>query len=384
MNILGTLEDTFERWLTAPSVNAAGQIGLARIVYSLFYLWTLSQLHFTEVVQRAVIQWEPATIFSGALPPSASALSLGESLLAGALLLLLFGIWTRWITLAVLVLGCWLMSADNAAFAVDRTSALLVFYVPFLMIFSRWGSTYSLDAHLRQRRGQPVPEVTDSSWQFIWPARALLLILAYLFMTGGYRKLTAGDWLAYPDWLSGLLYSKSVISYLQNGTPMSPLAPLLVSLPWLTTLGQYSVIVFEFTFPLVLFSRFFRALILRMLPLFHVFNAFVLGIPFPYVIGFYPFLVDWQRLRPDRLRRPALAHLPSVGLIGGAAGLAALIALTWNTTPVPRFLFSVGGLFNSNYGIWGLIFAGWLAWNLADLYAWFRRRANPSIIPGAA
>ncbi len=383
MNILGTLEDRFERWLTAPAVHAAGRIGLARIVYCLFYLWILARLHYTEAAQRIPIQWEPTTIFSTLPPPTANTLSLGESLLAALLVLLLVGFLTRWVTVGVLIVGCLLMAADHAAFLADRTSALTVFFVPLLMTFSRWGSTYSLDFLLRKRRGQPVPGVMDSAWQYIWPAQALLLILAFLFMTGGFRKLRSGDWLAYPDWLSGLLYSKSVISYLQNGTPMSPLVPLLVSMPILPMLGQYAVIVFEFTFPLVLFSRFFRALYLRTLPLFHIFNAFVLGIPFPFVLGLYVFFVDWQRLRPDRARLPFLTRIPSMALIAGAVLVAALTGLGWNTTPVPRFVFSLGGWLNNNYGIWGVVFVGWLVWNLADLVGWHRTGRTRAAQSGA-
>lgn len=374
MNVLGTLEARFEQWLSQPVPNAAGRIGLARIVYCLFSLWLFSRLYLVESAGRAVLQWNPPTVFSWLPPPSPELLLVGESLLIGVVVLLLLGYQVRLMTLALLGLGLFWGAFKTSAFTLDRVSALMLVLVPLIMLFSEWGSTYSLDALLKRRRGQPVPAPSDSDWRYAWPAKTLLVLMAFLFFTSGYYKLAAGDWLRYDNWIQGLLFSKSVHSYLQNGTPMHPVAILLSSVPWLATLSQYGIMLFEISFPLALFSRFIRRTYLRLLPLFHVFNAYVLGILFPYVIGAYPFYVDWQKLRPDRLKLPLLERAPAPLLVGGTVLLAGIIALLWNTTRIPRTIFGLGGILNNNYGIWGVIFAGWAIWNLVELISWLRQR----------
>ena len=48
-----------DRWLTAPEVNAAGRIGLFRVLYGLFLLWIGSQGYFSIMAQTPTAAWQP-------------------------------------------------------------------------------------------------------------------------------------------------------------------------------------------------------------------------------------------------------------------------------------------------------------------------------------
>ena len=96
--------DAFFGWLNAPVANAAGRLGLFRIVYGLFYLWYLATQSpgMIGITPNSFYEW-PITILQGwPMPPSVAFIENIESLLAGCLVLLTIGCWTR--TMNVLVL----------------------------------------------------------------------------------------------------------------------------------------------------------------------------------------------------------------------------------------------------------------------------------------
>ncbi|ESA32083.1 hypothetical protein N836_28420 [Leptolyngbya sp. Heron Island J] len=381
MNFLQRLEHRYVHWLTRPAQNAAGRMGLYRIIYSFFYLWFLSPLQFSELSLVPISHWDPTVLFSGLPPLPSIGYPVMEVLLVMALVLLLLGYKTRLATLAVLVMGFGLAAFRTGFLIQERTIVLTVFYVPLFMLFSKWGETYSIDALLRQKRGEPVTSPHTSSWRYIWPARGLLVILSLLFLSAAVVKFIEGAWLVQPRLVGDFILAKGVKSHLTNGFPIHPLGPQIGRTNALAIPSQYVVLLFETCFVLVLFNRFAQALILRLAPIFHSFNTLLLGIPFTSVLSMYAAFPDWQvlydRFYPKALRIKGLDQLPSSLLATGSVGLAVIIGLLWNTTPIPRSVF---GLFNllSYKTLWFALLPFVLLWIFAPL--WQRLRGRKPLV----
>ncbi len=371
MNFFKKLEVSFEQWLSAPATNAAGRIGLYRILYSLFFLWFFSYLRFTELALIPASQLNPPLLFSWLTKPPEWFFPIAESLLAATLVLLLVGYRTRLVTVLVFFLGFGLAGIRASLFLKEHTIMLVVFYVPLFMSFSDWGSTYSIDAILRRRRGQFVPDPKDSSWRYIWPSRGLMVVLGFLFASAAIIKFRKLDWITNPHFVSDFMLRKSVESYLNNGFPINPIVPPLANFDFFIIPAQYIVLLFEAAFILVLFNRFARAIIFRVVLIFHSFNTFFLGIPFASVLSIYLAFPDWQalyqRFYPKWLRLTWLKSLSSPVLVKGSLILAVLTGLLWDTTPIPRAVFGLFGLVDY-HTIWFIIFPLSIIWIAVSIY----------------
>lgn len=368
MHFLQSVEARFLQWLSAPAKNAAGRMGLYRIIYSFFCLWFFSQLEFSELKSVPASEWEPPVLFFWLGPPPEWFFPVAESVLAASLVLLLLGYRTRLATLLVFLSGFSLATVRGSLLLQERTIVLPIFYVPLLMLFSEWGSTYSIDAITKRH---PTPQ--DESWRYIWPARGLMIVLGILYFTSALFKLT-GAWVTNPHFVSRFVLEKSIDSYLDNGLTPNPLGPLLARSAFIVP-AQYVVLLFEAAFILVLFSSVARAVFFRLVLLFHSCNTFFLGIPFAAVLSVYAAFPDWQslyqRFYPQWLRLTWLKTLPAATLNGSSLFLAVLVGVLWNTTPIPRRAFSLFGLLDYQT-IWFAIFPLALLWLVVSVYRWLR------------
>ncbi|NEZ54743.1 hypothetical protein [Adonisia turfae] len=380
MRFFQRIERRYVQWLTRPAQNAAGRMGLYRIVYSLFYLWFLSPLNFSELNLVPASRWDPTILLSGLSPLPDGGYAAMETLLVMALVLLLLGYRTRLATLGVLLMGFGLAGFRTGFLIQERTIVLTVFYVPLFMLFSRWGETYSIDALLKQKHGHPATSPHSSSWRYIWPARGLMVILSILFLSAAAVKLMEVAWLVEPRLVGDFILAKGVKSHLTNGFPIHPLGPHIGRTAALSIPSQYVVLLFETCFVLVLFNRFAQALLFRLAPIFHSFNTLLLGIPFTSVLSMYAAFPDWQKLYerfyPKVLRLQCLNKLPSSLLAAGSMGSALLVGLLWNTTPMPRQVFGLFGLL-SYQTLWFALLPFVLIWICSPL--WRRLRGDQSL-----
>jgi hypothetical protein len=340
MSILRSMNTWIDRWLTAPEVNAAGRMGLFRIVYGLFYLWTTRPLSYFWVwMEIPQDQWSPIL--------TARRLQLGRPdpvlfeimpvIMLVSLVLLIIGFRTRLATLFVLVSGIFLWGTYYSFTGkVDHADTFLVAYIPAIMLFSRWGSTYSLDTVLKARRGQSVNPRTDT-WQYIWPMRAVLLLTALMFFGAGYYKLRGGQWLTDMDLFPRLLLSQNAITAV-NSTP-NPLNPIIAGIPLIHVPLQFGGILFELLFPLVLFNRIVRNLFVSAGLLFHAFNLYLLGINASPMIIMYLTFVDWQAVYDRWWPLKSSTHLQRLSspvLVGLTLALAAIVPFLWQDVNLIR------------------------------------------------
>lgn len=356
-------------WLTAPEANAAGRVGLFRILFSAFYLWYLSpypaasQSDLPAALRSRILLIE---YLPQRLPPIF--FELLESILVAALVVLMIGFCVRLATALVLVSGC-VLEALNVSFNGEHSTVFLVFYIPFFMLLSgRWGHTYSLDALLRRRgRGHSV-EPSDPSWPYFLPARSALVVLSALFLSSAVFKVIPGStWLWHSSFMPNLLLQKNVRAAVLD-LPLNPLAAFISETPVVYKALCYQVVLFEGFFILSLFNRKLRQFFLALALIFHSASALWLVVTFTPILIVYALFVDWQALRqrlwPGRIG--LLDPVPSPALICATAILAGAAGVLWNSGEGFRAALNVGGLLDWRT-IWYPVLPLALAWCLIAL-----------------
>jgi hypothetical protein len=127
-----------------------------------------------------------------------------------------------------------------------------------------------------------------------WPLRLVQVLLCQIYFFAGYAKLVTSG-LAWPT-------AENVRRYLLllnqglSGHPASSAGYALADVPWACALLGWGGLVFELVFPLVLFSRTARLVLLPLAVLFHVANGVLFRIFFQDVFLLLLF-VDWGRRR---------------------------------------------------------------------------------------
>ncbi len=367
-------------WFTRPSANAAGQVGLYRIVFGLGYLWHVSLFDVGAIVgapnppREALpfLQLVPSATSSGALQGL-------EMVLVGALVLLVAGLWVPMSTAVVLVAGI-AREGYFSQFDIENGNLMLVFLIPLLaLVSSVWGETYSLDAWRYRRRDGTASESTNDAWSFALLARASIVLLAVLFPIAGILKMTGnGTWLRDGSLLPALMLERSVDASLM-GWFANPLGPWFATHASWGIWLQAGVIVFELSFVLLLMGGTVRRVMLGFAMVFHALSALVLLVSFNGVLAAYGTLVDWESgWQQIRVRRPLPALRQRAGALGpfvwsvGAGVLAVAIAFSWHQGAAD--VFNVWGLLTwrtpwlvvAPVAIVGLL---WRQWRASSLHA---------------
>ena len=334
-----------DSWFVAPEPNAAGRMGLFRIVYAIFYLWHLSlfDLRASSGMPRhhqqrlAVLTWLPQD-------PSPAVLQGLDMAMVCALVLLALGLRVRLMTCVVLLIGV-VREAYPSTVDVENANVFLVFYIPlFMLIVGRWGDTYSIDATWRRERDATRVEPSDSTWEHFLPARASLVILVALFVSSPlFKAAFGGTWLKQHDLFSMLMLQRNVEAA-ALGLPTNPLAPWIAVHPTIGWSLQLSVLVFEGLFFLALLGRSLRTFFFAVNLVFHSINALWVLVTFTPILAVYAMFVDWQALWSRVAPRRALPSLSGRTWTAIALVLAPVVMLTWHLGL--RAVFNAGGLLN--------------------------------------
>jgi hypothetical protein len=323
-----------EQWFAASESNAAGRLGLYRILYGLWFAWLLTSIDLEALAARPAPPPAPVGIIRilelTGLMQHPGALSYGLALGMGiGVTLLTFGLATRLSTLMVVVCSSILFAWDSSFGKVVDKYVLLGSLVPLWMLFSRWGETYSLDTLIRKRRGRSTPSASESGWEFSWPLRAVLVFIAVLYFSSGYTKAVEGSWLHNPYVLLDKISDNLNHASVGRLSPIEMVLYLLtVRAPALFVVGQYLALAFELSFPLALFRQDLRTIVFSAAAAFHTLTAIILGIGFAPMIIVLAIAVDWQALY-ERFRPLAgsRGNGPTRPLVLGLIGLAVALSL---------------------------------------------------------
>lgn len=366
-----------DRWLTERQPHARQSLGIFRILYSVFYLWILSFQH-ARMLAGLPSDSRSRIVLVLWFPFDAPPLVFGvlEMFLVAALVLLLFGWQTRLATAAVLVFGA-VLEALLSVGDKENGTVFVTFFIPGFMLLAGcpWGDAYSLDA--ARRPGQHNDGNGDSG-HYVIPGRAALALLVTLFVSAGISKV-AGDgvWLRHPKLMAHFMLYHNIESVLM-GLPPNPHAPLIAQTPAIHVPIHFSVLLFEVSFLLALFSPRLRQFYLAGALLFQTINSLWFVVTFTPLIITYCLFVDWESLKrrflPERQAR-SLSIFRSRFAPIAVCLLAAGVAITWDMGRFTRSIFSAGGMIDWRSIFWPILpLALWLvartSWQL--LSPWIR------------
>lgn len=255
-NLLTSISSTIENWLKVPEKNAAGRLGIYRILYSSFYLWYLSDLPASDLAGLPGSLYVNRILLTTYFPkPLTPVIFQGlEVILVTFLFLLLLGFRVRLATLSVLVIGC-LIETFKFGLNAERAAVFLVFHIPLAMLFFRsWGDTYSVDSLLRRKPESLTTSPNDSSWVYGLSIRYVLFILAFLWFSSGISKMVSGYWLGSSDMMAFHVLQKNIKAAAYD-LPLNPFAVLIAQTPLVHHFLRLFTIFFEVAFISVLLSR---------------------------------------------------------------------------------------------------------------------------------
>ncbi len=321
MSKIGSIIDA---WLTQPEANAAGRLGLYRIIFavSYFLLFSTSTAQLAQLSLTPPNAWYPTPVLIWMLSPPAESIMIFLVVInTFALVCLAIGWQVRWMTLLVLLSGI-AIGALSASVGgkVDHSRTFREVYIPFFMLFAPWGDTFSLDRVIKQRKGEEGVEPADDSLRYSWVIKVLLWLLALMFMMSGLLKaIPPGQWLTDFDLMRKLMldHNRSLQDYYRFVIASLPLVPLIL---------QMSALMFETFYPLVLINKTWRRFYLSATIFFHMGTKISLNIWFLSMLFLYLLFFDiynlYKRFFPHRIVRP-------LGQLLGRLPSWALIALTW-------------------------------------------------------
>lgn len=161
-------------------------------------------------------------------------------------------------------------------------------YMLIVLAFTPCGDAFSVDSWLRpmrQRAGYVV---------YGFPILLLRILLAWSYFSSGLIKLrVAGLGYFNPDNLPALAITHSLDNLHDT---QYRFAFWLPNARGVTTVLVILVVLWELTFPLAIFSRIARRIILPFGILFHISTIFFMNVSFPYHLAAYAVFVDWPRL----------------------------------------------------------------------------------------
>jgi hypothetical protein len=332
--------EKFDRWVQGGPFTPV-DLGLYRIIYAVATLLTASDIQWLGAYPDSIMDAPPGPFQLMSGFPSPAVLVVLEVLRTIALVLLAFGIWTRWVSVAVAALLLVTYGLTYSLGKIDHT--ILVVLVPLILCFAHWGRRISVDALLSRRAPQP---------QSQWPLRFLALVVGLSFFAAAWIKLTTG-WLS-PSTQAALghslvrFYSYDTASWsAQWAATTSHLRFAWELIDWLTVAMEFAIL---FVLP---WWRAFR-IALACLVVFHLGVLLLMDIDYSFNVVVYGAFVSWAGLlRPvlsGAIVKRSVARLQAVHVGPGIAVLFAIFVLalsgaTWFVTSSTPVVGAVCGVF---------------------------------------
>jgi hypothetical protein len=251
---------------------------------------------------------------------SVHALNVIQAVWKLSLLCACIGFYTRTsITLAA-ILGTYLLGLGHNFGQTYHFDAILVLAF-WILAFSRAGDAWSLDAVSRAARSPYAPPPAPSG-EYRWPVQLVLVAMSLVFFAAGSAKLRASgiSWIT-SDHLAILL--DRVQYHISDAEPWFPWGSALARIPYAANLMALTTIFFETTYPLALFSRRLRpVMVLGGIGMILGIRA-LMGPTFENFLLINLFWVPWDRVEEwvrARTRVTAIAPTPVPAAAPVAAG----------------------------------------------------------------
>ena len=231
----------------------------------------------------------------------AGAIALIQVAFKLALALAAVGLFTRPALAAAFVCSVYLLGLPQNFGQIQHFDTLVVLVFGILAM-SRAGDAWSIDAWRRSRRGAPT---TLESGEYTWPIRAIWVMTAVIFCSAGFSKLRhSGLQWVFSDNLAIVLIRHQY--FVSDGEPLTSWGPAIAAHPWAPRLLAAISLATEVLYPLALFSRRARMVLVPAGIAFLVGIRLLMGPTFEPFVMCSVFWVPWTRVLAVLRRRPPI------------------------------------------------------------------------------
>ena len=285
------------------------RLGVCRaLFFGTLLLWQLPH-DFSPWGAYSRVFWMPIWLFetTGLQPLAPAAIAGLQTIWKAALLLSAIGLFTRPAMIVAFGLGAYLMGLPHNFGQTQHFDTLVVFASGALAL-SHAGDAWSVDAWMAARRTQrpqreqrPQSEQGPQSAQraidgeYTWPIKFVWVMMALIFCAAGISKLRHSGlaWIA-SDNLALLLLRQQY--HLSDGEPLTSWGIWVANHPWAARPMAAMSVSVETLFPLTLFSRRARMLLVPAGLGFLVGIRMLMGPTFEQFMLCYVFWVPWDRV----------------------------------------------------------------------------------------
>jgi hypothetical protein len=269
--------------------------------------------------------WRPIWLFSRFRLPvlSEDLLVIIQVLWKAALGLSCLGLFTRLSTVTSFLLGIYLLGLPHNFGKTDHSDAILVF-VFGVMALSRcsdslsvdrllWGLRHGKDSFARQ----PI-----MSGEYTWPVRVIWLVMTLIFFGAGMSKVRHSG----IEWVTSDNMAILMLKSFYQNDPLTSWGLYIVQHRWLCSLLSAATIVFEVGYPLALFSRRARWIVVPAMASIQMGIRILMGISFRQFLICNLFWVPWDRVGlPVRIIGViGIIMIANPDWVGGIARLAGI------------------------------------------------------------
>ena len=274
------------------SPGSAFNLAITRIVVCLTSLWIILSRDLPATSGFPSVFWTHVSRPSQwryLLFPGHESLERGlQALAIIALLLLSVGLWTRLNAVVAAVLLYHLAPLETIYW--NPNPYLRGFTIPVLSLVvlsvSPCGDAFSLASSSRKTS-------KAEAWEYSWAVRLVQIEICFIYFFSGYSKLldVGLAWL-HPATLRAWLLA---LNQVQETRVFHTLGPWLAEHPWLCFLMAAGSLLLELSFPLALFNRTIRRILLTSAFAMHIgimlaFNITILFLPF------FAAFIDWEKI----------------------------------------------------------------------------------------
>ncbi len=270
----------WDNWIFDSYKMPIEDLAFCRILFALFNLGFLFHFNFTWVAEYPDVFFydKPGlpALYDGF--PSKNLLLFYNISLIFLHFLLLFGKFTRWVSIGITL---FLALGFSAVFCFGNTYHVILWILfPLVMSFSNWGGAMSLDSR----------EQGETPGQF-WPITLMSVLTGFAFFTSGLSKFMGG-WL-WPKASASWQYFHIVRNKIGRDIYLSDFVSTIHH-PVFWEILDWLVVGFELGFLLAALSaRWFRFFIVLAI-LFHFSNVLFLSISFGIHLAFFIVFLGWN------------------------------------------------------------------------------------------
>jgi hypothetical protein len=271
----------------------AVDLGICRaLFFGALFLWQVGH-DFSAWGSYSPVFWMPIWLFERLHIPllQPSAIAWVQIVWKVSLALSALGFLSRPAMVVAFATGAYLMGLPHNFGQTQHFDTLIVFASGALAL-SRAGDAVSIDALLAARNG---PRRPAPAWEYTWPIRFVWVAMALIFCAAGLSKLRHSglDWIL-SDNLSLLLLRQQY--HLSDGEPLTDWGVWVANHPLVVRGMAAAAVTIETLFPLALFSRIARAVLVPGGLAFLVGIRVLMGPTFEQFMMCYVFWIPWHRL----------------------------------------------------------------------------------------